>query len=90
MDEIYRDLDFCFVYIDDILVASESADQHLEHLRMVFERLCQHGILINSSKCVFGQNKVLFLGHEVSADGIKPTDEKFSAIRNFIKPNNTQ
>lgn len=90
MDEIFRDLDFCFVYIDDILVASESADQHLEHLRMVFERLCQYGILINSSKCVFGQNKVLFLGHEVSAEGIKPTDEKFSAIRNFTKPNNTQ
>jgi len=39
MDEIVRELDFCYVYLDDILVASETAKEHHEHLRRLFQRL---------------------------------------------------
>jgi len=39
IDEVLRDLDFCYVYIDDILVASRSEEEHLQHLRILFNRL---------------------------------------------------
>ena len=48
MDKVLRGLDFCYDYIDDLLIASKSPEEHLKHLRLVFERLSQHGIVINS------------------------------------------
>lgn len=86
MDEILRDLEFCFPYLDDILVASRDETEHEDHLRLVFDRLRTHGVLINTSKCVFGQSKVSFLGHEISSDGTKPMPEKVRAIEEFPLP----
>lgn len=47
MDEVLRGLDFCYDYIDDLLIASRGPTEHLAHLQLVFERLSQHGIVIN-------------------------------------------
>lgn len=54
--EVLRGLDFTFTYIDDILVASESEEEHKEHLRFVFERLRQSNLAINIAKCHFGKS----------------------------------
>ena len=54
MDSIFRDVDFVYCYIDDIIVMSETPQQHLQHLRIIFEKLRQHGLTINANKCVFG------------------------------------
>ncbi|KAJ8398568.1 hypothetical protein AAFF_G00420960 [Aldrovandia affinis] len=54
MDSVLRDFDFLFVYLDDILVTSVSREQHLTHLRSLFDRLSQHGLIINPAKCQFG------------------------------------
>ncbi|XP_076659997.1 uncharacterized protein LOC143363272 [Halictus rubicundus] len=54
MDEVLRGLDWCYVYIDDILVASSSVEEHEEHLRELFSRLNEYGVLVNCAKCVFG------------------------------------
>lgn len=86
MDQIFRDLDFVIVYIDDICVASSSEEEHAQHLNIVFERLRQHGLKIKVSKCVFGQNEINFLGHCITKDGVSPTKEKVEAILNFKKP----
>ena len=86
MDEIMRGLDFVFVYIDDLLVASRDTDEHKTHLRMVFDRLQEHGLRVNQSKCTFGKPSVNYLGHTVDKDGIRPTDEKIQAITGFQKP----
>lgn len=86
MDEILRDLDYCYPYIDDILVASQDETQHLEHLQHVFQRLQDHGVMINTSKCVFGESQVEFLGYVVSAAGTKPLLQKVVAIQNFPPP----
>lgn len=86
MDDITRDLDFCYVYIDDILIMSSSETEHLEHLRQIFTRLRAHGLLINPSKCVFGATEVQFLGHIVNSQGIRPPPEKVEAIVNFPRP----
>jgi hypothetical protein len=74
------------VYIDDILVTSKKEEEHLKHLHTVCERLASFNILINCNKCVFGQREIRFLGHIVSASGIRPTPEKIEAITNFPRP----
>jgi hypothetical protein len=65
MDDVLRDLDFCFAYIDDVLVASTSEDKHEQHLRALFQRFSTYGVLLNPAKCVFGAKKVTFFGYTV-------------------------
>ena len=50
MDTVCRSLDFAFVYINDILVASKDIKTHKEHLRLLFQRLQEYGLVINVSK----------------------------------------
>lgn len=54
MDSIFRDMEFLFIYLDDILVFGISHEKHIEHLKLLFERLDKHDLLINKSKCVLG------------------------------------
>ena len=54
IDEVLRGLHFSYAYIDDVLVASSSTEEHIQHLRMVLERFKQYGLLIKPSKCVLG------------------------------------
>lgn len=86
IDEMLRDLPFCYAYIDDILVASDSEGQHHEHLHQLFERTQQYGIVINPAKCVFGEPEVEFLGYAVTTDGIRPTAQKTEAIAGYTRP----
>jgi hypothetical protein len=50
IDQVLRGLDFCYAYIDDILVASSSLDGHVRHLRALFRRLEEFGVVINLGK----------------------------------------
>lgn len=86
INEVLSGLDCCFAYIDDVLVASKSREQHLKDLRSVFQRFQKYGLIINPSKCVFAQSKVTFLGHEITSQGIQPNQDKVTAIINFPKP----
>ena len=86
MDEVTRGLPFCFVYIDDILVASATLSEHRAHLRQVFQRLSDYGVVLNAQKCVLGAPRVRFLGHDVSASGIAPLQDRVDAITEFPRP----
>lgn len=86
MMEVLYGLDFIFVYIDDICIASESVDQHKKHLREVFLRFRKYGLTINMAKCHFGKSEIKFLGHLVSKNGIQPLPEKVSAIVDYQLP----
>ena len=86
MEEVLHGLHFCYSYIDDLLIASTTPEEHLEHLRLVLEHLAEHGIHINVSKCVFGALSLDFLGHRVNTNGIHPLEEKVQTIRNFPQP----
>ncbi len=66
MDMVGAVLNFVFIYLDDVLVASLDEATHISHLREVFQRLQQYGLLLNLSKCSFGQPVVEFLGHRIS------------------------
>jgi hypothetical protein len=79
-------LDICYAYIDDILIASSSQEEHLNHLRTLFQRLEKYGVFINPSKCVYGQPEVKFLGYLVSGAGTCPLPGKVEAIRDFKRP----
>lgn len=74
--EVLRDLNFCFPYIDDILIASSSPEEHKAHLQAVFHRLDRFGLTINLSKCVFDEENVKFLGYDVSAAGTRPLQHR--------------
>jgi len=86
MNEVFFDLEFAFVYIDDILIASKTFDEHFVHLEKIFERLDQFGLTIKPNKCIFGVGKLDFLSHEVSEKGIKPTIERVEVIQKFPSP----
>ena len=86
MDSVCAGLDFVFVYLDDILIASESPEQHKEHLRGLFDRLQEHGLVVKLEKCLFGVEVIDFLGHRVSKEGIRPLTTKVEAILDFPAP----
>ena len=86
MDRVGSDLDFIFIYLDDILVASSSEAEHIDHLNILFSRLEQFGLVVNPAKCIFGVQQLEFLGHIISAAGSAPTQEKIEAVQNFPTP----
>lgn len=86
MHAVVRGLNFVFVYVDDICIASEDVEQHKSHVRQIFERLRQHHLTINPSKCKFSQSTIEFLGHLVTPDGIKPLPSKVQVITDFPVP----
>lgn len=83
---VLKGLDFLFNYVDDVIIASENETQHKQHLEKVFERFNEYGITINFAKCSFGKEKLEFLGYEVSVEGIRPLEDKVTAIINYPKP----
>lgn len=87
---VLEGLDFLFVYIDDIIIASEDMETHKQQLKKVFERLNKFGVTINLNKCAFGQTQVEFLGFEVSSEGIRPLKAKVDAINAFPRPETVQ
>ena len=86
IDHVTRELDFVFVYLDDLLVTSPDHKTHKKHLRILFARLSEYGIIIGSEKCQFGTTELSFLGHHVCAEGISPLPSAVDAIVNFVKP----
>lgn len=90
IDEVVRGLDFCFAYVDDILVYSKDPQQHSEHLRLLFERLHQYGVVINPAKCVLGAAEVTFLGYRINAAGTHPPNDRIRALVEFPLPKTVQ
>lgn len=86
VDDMLRGLDFTYAYIDDFLVFSTDEKTHLDHLHQLFTRLKEYGMVINTSKCVFGVSEVQFLGYNISAEGTKPLPSKVDAISQFPAP----
>ncbi|WP_353213430.1 reverse transcriptase domain-containing protein, partial [Rhodovarius sp.] len=86
MDRVLQGLDFVFVYLDDILIASKDMASHAVHLREVLSRLQEHGLVLNVDKCSFGQPTVEFLGHQVSGQGFRPLATNISALSSFPRP----
>ena len=76
----------CVVYVDDILVCSETLEEHLTHLGQVYDRLRQGGLKLKPSKCTFLRKEVVFLGHVISASGMSPDPAKTEKVRDYPVP----
>ena len=80
--------DFVSVYIDDILIFSESIEDHLQHLQLVLERLVGAKLKLKPSKCRFIRNQVEYLGHVITPDGLKTSPKLLEAVKKFPIPRN--
>ena len=74
------------IYLDDILVYSSSIAEMTTRLEAVFQRLRQFGLKLRPEKCHFFKEKVSFLGHTVSANGVETDSSKIKAVEDFPKP----
>ncbi|GBP03515.1 Retrovirus-related Pol polyprotein from transposon 17.6 [Eumeta japonica] len=88
MNDILKGLigNICLVYLDDIIIYSENKKQHLERLKKVFDALQKANLKINKNKCKFLKTEVEFLGHKLTPQGIRPTQDKIEAITKFPLP----
>lgn len=86
MDGILGGLEYAAAYIDDVVVASDTWDNHLIHLQEVLGRIAQAGLKVKKLKCVFGRAEVSFLGHRLGKGKVHPQVAKVEAVRNFTKP----
>ena len=74
------------VYLDDIIVSSNTFDEHIERLDRVFTRLQEHRLKLKPEKCKFFQHKVTYVGHQISSDGITTDPDKTQAVSEWKPP----
>ena len=79
---------FVIVFIDDILVYSSSSEEHSEHLRIVLQTLRERQLYAKLSKCQFWLDRVTFLGHVISVEGVSVDLQKIEAVVNWKSPKN--
>jgi hypothetical protein len=90
MDDVLQDLlwDFVVVYLDDLNIFSRTFEEHLTHLRTVFDRLKQAGLKLNPEMCRFVSPELTFLGHVIDKQGIRTDPDKIEKVKNFPEPKN--
>jgi hypothetical protein len=88
MNSVFMDYlgKFVVVFIDDILIYSQSEEEHVEHLKMVLQRLREHQLYAKLSKYEFWIHEVLFLGHIINQDGLAVDPKKVADILNWKAP----
>ena len=77
-------------YLDDIIIFSETEEQHLAHIEEIFKWLEAADLKMKRSKCDFFKKHIHYLGHLISADGIRPLKDKLDSIRDMPAPCNSK
>ena len=91
MEKTLADLPNCFAYLDDIIIySSGSFADHLSKLEHVFERMLQFGLKLKPSKCHLFLEKIKYLGHLISTDGVEADPDKTEAIKKWPQPSTIQ
>jgi len=78
--------DFVVVFIDDLLIYSNTLEEHLEHIEQVLKKLQAAKLCVNIQKCVFAAREVNYLGNTFNQNGISQSEEKIRAIKNYPRP----
>ena len=86
VNQVLEGLNFVFGYLDDILIFSPDMEQHLEHVRTLFECLRAADLKLTKHKCSFLKAHVQYLGHYVSGQGLEPVPEKLEALVKMPPP----
>ena len=79
-------LNWCIIYLDDIIVFSKTPEEHIQRLRGVFTKLASAGLKLKPSKCEFFKKRITYLGHVVSENGIESDPRKPEAVKNWPQP----
>src|ERR1051325_140495 len=82
-DMIHHEIE---VYVDDMIARSQTEEEHLDHMRKLFDRLKKYKLRLNSSKCTFGVRSGKLLRFVVSGKGIKVDPAKVKAIQEMLAP----
>jgi hypothetical protein len=86
MTKILQDLPFASVYVDDIIIFSNSIHDHLQHVKLVIQRLNEYNLKLNPEKCIFGKPELIVLGHKISKYGIEISVDKLIAVEYWKPP----
>lgn len=86
MNRVLDGLSGCTAYLDDVVVYSDSWDDHVQRLKALFDRLVEANLTINLSKCEFAKATVTYLGKVVGQGKVRPVSAKVEAIDNYPIP----
>ena len=86
VSKVIERLPFAFRYLDDILVFSANIKEHLEHIRVLFQRLRRADLKLSKRKCCFLKVHVQYLGHYISGYGLEPVSEKLEDLKKMPPP----
>ena len=87
MHKVLEDLPGVLCMMDDIIIFGDSSEEHDARVRVVFRCLEDNGVTINFEKCEFAKSSITYLGHVVSADGIRADPSMVRAIKQMQQPN---
>jgi len=93
MDQVLREagLDHCArAFVDDVLIFSQDKETHLQHVQQVLEALYKVGLRVHPGKCVFATDRVEYLGHMVTPDGLEPLAAKVEAMAALPVPTSVE
>eukprot|EP01135_Chromosphaera_perkinsii_P011947 Nk52_evm1s2541 gene=Nk52_evmTU1s2541 len=84
----FKDMKFVHIYLDDLIIASHSYEEHCEHIKRVFQRLDDLKLTVALYKCQFGFRELNYLGYTLGVDGLKMREDKIDLIQNLPQPKN--
>ena len=87
IDKVCIGMEFVFIYINNILVASFMNAEHYDHLWQLHACLVEHGLVVNMVKCKFEKPTLEFLGHCIDKHRVSPLPSKVQTVAEFRKPN---
>ena len=79
-------LNWCIIYLDDIIIYSKTLEEHVKRLEAVFKKLSKAGLKLKPSKCEFFKSEITYLGHIVSSEGIVTDPKKIKVIQLWLRP----
>ena len=77
---------YCLIYLDDLIMFSWTAEEHLHRLHVVFDQLREYNLKLKLSKCSLFKEEINYLAHQVSKQGVQPSDMNFRAIAECAPP----
>ena len=77
---------YCLIYLDDLIVFSRTADEHLHQLHVVFDRLREYNLKLKPSKCSLFQEEINYLAHQVLKESVQPSYINMKAITEYAPP----
>ena len=86
INKVIKGLPFAFGYLDDVLIHNPDIKSHLQHMKILSQRLREADLKLKNSNCNYFKTHVQYLGHLVSGKGIKPLPEKLESVKKMPAP----